>query len=348
MASPYKRTARRALVTGAALGVAVAASRTPAGRRLLRSPSLVDLEAPIPPPLPQARVVALPGRGEVFVRDSGADEGTGNDELPVLLLHGWTATADINFFAAYEPLARDRRVLAIDHRGHGRGLRSEQHFTLEDCADDAAALLDELGIERVIALGYSMGGPIAMLLARRHPRRVAGLVVQATALEWSARWEERARWRGLSVMELSMRLGTGESMVARVLRQTTQRRPDLLPLRAWLASEFRRGDPKAITDAGRALARYDARPWGTSLGVPAAAVVTTHDKLVPVHKQRVLAEALGAQVFELAADHDAPLLHDASYGAITQEAVSAVAASVRSGTGSGGRGGLRRVAGDHA
>jgi pimeloyl-ACP methyl ester carboxylesterase len=346
MASAHRRTAAKAAAAGAAVATAVVASRTPAGRRLLGSPGPADLEPPIPPPLPPARIVDLPGRGEVFVRDSGLPgDDTTVDALPVLLLHGWTATADVNFFAAYEPLARDRRVLAIDHRGHGRGLRSEQRFTLEDCADDAAALLDALEIDRVVALGYSMGGPIAMLLARRHPPRVAGVVVQATALEWSGEWWERARWFGLSMMELSMRLGTGESMVSRILRETTRRRPDLLPLRAWIASEFRRGDPKAITDAGRALSLYDARPWGSSLGVPAASVVTTHDRMVPVHKQHALAAAIGAQVFDLAADHDAPFLQDAAYGAVTREAVAAVAAAVQSGL-DRGRGGLRRVAGN--
>ena len=301
------------------------AARTPQARRLMRSPQRIDRLPPAPPEdLPPGRVVTLPHRGEVFVRDSGPR----TDGAPVLLLHGWTATADINFLGAYPTLARDRRVLALDHRGHGRGMRSEERFRLEDCADDASALLDVLGIEQVVAVGYSMGGPVAMLLAHRHPTRVAGLVLQATALEWSGEWWERARWRGLALMELSMRLGTGESLVARALRDITRARPDLLPLRPWLASEFRRGDPTAITDAGRALAAYDARSWAGTLDVPAAVVVTTRDGLVPPHKQRALATALDARVFELDADHDAPLTHYTRYGAVTADAVGSVAEHV--------------------
>ena len=72
-------------------------------------------------------------------------------------------------------------MLAIDHRGHGRGLRSPAPFRLVDCADDAAALLRTLGAGPVIAVGYSMGGPIASLLARSHPDRSSGLVLCATA-----------------------------------------------------------------------------------------------------------------------------------------------------------------------
>jgi pimeloyl-ACP methyl ester carboxylesterase len=306
------------------MAAAVAAARSPAGRRLLRGPEPIDALPPVPSAaLPPATIIALPGRGEVFFRDTGL-HGTA---IPVILLHGWTATADVNFLAAYGPLSLDRRVIALDHRGHGRGMRSEQPFTLEDCADDAAGLLEVLGITRAVAVGYSMGGPVAMLLAQRHPDLVAGLVVQATALEWSGEWRERARWRSLALMELAIRMGTGESIVARVLRDITHHRPELLPLRPWLASEFRRGDAAAITQAGRALASYDGRPWASSLGLPAVSVVTSRDRMVPPHKQRTLATALRADVIELDADHDAPLMEVEAYGEATRKAVAAVAAA---------------------
>ncbi|HRE00655.1 MAG TPA: alpha/beta fold hydrolase, partial [Ilumatobacteraceae bacterium] len=84
-----------------------------------------------------------------------------------MLLHGWTASADLNWFLTYFPIGRDYRVVAIDHRGHGRGIRSRRAFRLADCADDAVALADELGIERFIPIGYSMGGPIAQLVWHR-------------------------------------------------------------------------------------------------------------------------------------------------------------------------------------
>jgi 3-oxoadipate enol-lactonase len=104
-------------------------------------------------------VINLPGRGEVFVRDSGGAPA----DPAVLLLHGWTASADLNFFPVYARLAERYRVIALDLRGHGRGMRSTEPFSLEDCADDAAALLDQLGTEYVIVVGYSMGGPVGML-----------------------------------------------------------------------------------------------------------------------------------------------------------------------------------------
>jgi pimeloyl-ACP methyl ester carboxylesterase len=281
---------------------------------------------PVPPALPAGRVINLPGRGEVFVRDSGGTPGGAT----VLLLHGWTASADLNFFPAYAALAEAYRVIAMDLRGHGRGMRSTEPFTLEDCADDAAALLAHLGIGNVIAVGYSMGGPVALLLARRHPGVVAALVMQATALEWNHAARERMVWRLLPVLELGLRLGTGTGFTERILRQTIEDRPELAILQPWYAAEFRRGLARELADAGRALSRYDASSWAAALGLPAVMLVTTRDTLVRPAKQRQLAEALHAQVIEIEADHDLPLVLGADYARLTRLAVDAAAASADS------------------
>ena len=168
------RTVKLLAAGGAVAGAAVAAATVAAGpavrdearrlRRLARPLGVPSPGAPIPPPLPPGFVVPLPGRGEVFTRDIGPSGGGELPGPPVLLLHGWTVSADLNFFAVYGELAARHRVVALDHRGHGRGMRPRTPFSLEECADDAAALLGELGLGPVIAVGFSMGGPIAMLL----------------------------------------------------------------------------------------------------------------------------------------------------------------------------------------
>lgn len=276
---------------------------------------------PVPPSLPPGRVINLPGRGEVFVRDSG---GTPADPV-ALLLHGWTASADLNFFLAYATLAESYRVIAFDLRGHGRGMRSAEEFSLEDCADDAAALLCLLNAEHVIAVGYSMGGPVGLLLARRHPGMVAGLVMQATALEWRRTARERMIWHLLSVLEVSLRLGTGAGFVERVLRQAIEEQPELDAYQPWLTAEFRRGLARELADAGHALSRHDAAPWAGELGLPAAMLITTRDRLVRPAKQRELAGALHAHVFEIDADHDLPLVKGGEYARLTKLAVDTVA-----------------------
>jgi pimeloyl-ACP methyl ester carboxylesterase len=278
---------------------------------------------PVPPALPPGRVINLPGRGEVFVRDSGGMSGSPT----VLLLHGWTASADLNFFPAYASLAESYRVIALDLRGHGRGMRSMEQFSLEDCADDAAALLEQLRTGRVIVVGYSMGGPVGLLLTQRHREQVAAVVMQATALEWRRAARERAVWRLLPVLDLSLRFGVGSVFAERVLRQAVREAPELADYRPWLAAESRRATARDLVAAGRALSRYDARPWADQLDVPAAMLVTTHDRLVRTAKQRELATALRASVLEIDADHDLPLVKSREYGRLTRLAVDNVAAA---------------------
>lgn len=278
--------------------------------------------APLPPPLPPGRVVSLPGRGEVFVRDSGARPGRAP---AVLLLHGWTASADLNFFTAYSRLAQAYRVIALDQRGHGRGMRPAGAFRLEDCADDAAALLEQLGTGPVVAVGYSMGGPVALLLARRHPGLVRGLVMQATALEFRGDVRGQAVWRLLPVLGLGMRLGADAELVEWALRRAAAQAPGLDAYRPWLTGEFRRGAVRDLAAAGRALSRFDARQWAGRLGLPAVALITTRDRLVRPARQREMARALGAEVLEVAADHDLPLAHGAEYARLTRHSVDIAA-----------------------
>jgi pimeloyl-ACP methyl ester carboxylesterase len=280
--------------------------------------------APVPPDLPPGRVVNLPGRGEVFVRDFGGTQGG----PAVLLLHGWTASADINFWPAYASLAGSYRVIALDQRGHGRGLRSTEPFSLEGCADDAAALLEQLGVGPVIVVGYSMGGPVGLLLARRHPGTVAGLVLQATALEWRHTARERAVWRLLPALDVGLRAGAGAGFFDRVIREARDEDPGLDGYWPWLAAEFQRATASDLVAAGRALSRYDARPWAGQLGVPAAVLTTTRDRLVRLAKQRELANVLRADVLEVDADHDLPLANGAEYARLTRLSVDQVAAAI--------------------
>ena len=113
--------------------------------------------SPTGPDLPPGHLVTLRGRAPVWVHVAEGPPGA-----PVLmLLHGLGASAALNWFTAFEPLSKEFRVVAADDRGHGRTPSGVESFTLGDCADDAFAVADALGVDRLIAVGYSMGGPIA-------------------------------------------------------------------------------------------------------------------------------------------------------------------------------------------
>ena len=281
-----------------------------------------------PPELLPGRLISIPNRGEFFVRYSTHADPTAP---VVLLLHGWTASSDLNFFTAYRELSGMASVIGIDHRGHGRGVRPDVSFTLEDCADDAAAVCEALGVSSVVAVGYSMGGPIAMLLARRHPTLVRGLVLQATALEWQGTARERARFRiGRVVGPLTRRLVRPSTIRFAFSRRITRRHP-LRPHLGWMMSEWRRNDPWHMAQAGRVIARFDARPWAATLSTPACVVLTTRDQLVAPAKQRALAEATRATVLPVEGDHFVNVLKPTEFSAITSRAVQVVLRAPRVG-----------------
>ena len=217
--------------------------------------------APEPPfALPRGCIIHVSGRGEMFLRDSGGDGP------PVLLLHGWMFSADLNWYTTYGALEEaGYRVLAVDHRGHGRGIRTAEPFTLKACADDAAALLAQLKVQPVLAVGYSMGGPIASILARDHPKLVAGLILGATALDWSTP-RMKAFWRTMAALRLVLGLAP-EKAWQRGLRAGGF--PDA-PITTWVAAELSRGNSVDLAEAGRELGRYDATTWIAGLDAPRA------------------------------------------------------------------------------
>src|SRR6478609_7709985 len=250
------------------------------------------------PAVPLGRWVELTGRGTTFVREVAGPR----DAPTLLLLHGYMASAGLNWFRAFDTLGQDFRVVAPDARGHARGLRSRRHMRLADCADDMAALIDELGTGPVIAVGYSMGGPIAQLLWKRHPEKVSGLVLCATAPElgFGVRALNDAYLATVAgVARATGRLATVPAAGANVLRRVRVHRP--ANFLEWAADEMRRHDVRMLTEAARSISRFDSRSWIHDVDVPTAVLRTNRDRLVDPANQTELVRAIrGARVV----DHD--------------------------------------------
>jgi 3-oxoadipate enol-lactonase len=267
--------------------------------------------------MPPARTLRIADRGEFFLRD------TGGHGPPVMLLHGWMASADLNWAGAYGDLENaGYRVLAIDHRGHGRGLRPLVRFRLTDCAADAAAVLRELGLAPATVVGYSMGGAIAQLVAHEHPDVVRGLVLSGTAQHWQEPTVQR-RFRGLGALGLWLSVAPRLSWqvgfrLARLRRSTRT---------AWLQSELMRHSASDVAEAGRELGRFDSRPWAATITAPVAVALTTEDELVPPRKQRELAQAYRAQVFEAPIRHIELGTRAREYNPALLDAIAAVTSS---------------------
>jgi pimeloyl-ACP methyl ester carboxylesterase len=114
-----------------------------------------------------------------FIDQAPVARGSGE---PVLLIHGFASNHLVNWVAPgwVKTLTEaGYRVIALDNRGHGRSSKSYNPaaYTPAEMADDAAALLDHLGIEKAHVFGYSMGARITAFMALAHPDRIATIIL---------------------------------------------------------------------------------------------------------------------------------------------------------------------------
>jgi pimeloyl-ACP methyl ester carboxylesterase len=245
--------------------------------------------------------VELPGRGRTRVWECAGPPGAET----LILLHGVTLTAELNWGRVLGQLGSRFRVIAFDQRGHGQGIVGGSRFRLEDCADDVAALAGVLGIRRFVVVGYSMGGMVAQLLCRRHPSLVSGLVLCATARSvretpaenlvslWLPMLALTTQWNPLA-RELSV-AGLAAHLLGRI---------DDDRIRQWAQRQLRHTSLATTLSAVQAVCEFSSKDWVGQIGVPTAVVVTTRDQIVPPNRQRELAAAIpGAVTIDLPGDH---------------------------------------------
>jgi pimeloyl-ACP methyl ester carboxylesterase len=266
-------------------------------------PELDDV--PGPPGLPLGRKVELPDRGTTFVREVAGPPGAPT----VVLLHGWIASGGLNWFQVFEPLGRHFHVVAPDMRGHGRGLRSSQRFSLAACADDVAATCEQLGIDRAVMAGYSLGGPVAQLTWRRHPELVDGLVLAATAQAMVPVFYQRL------IFSTTMMAAAGTTRAGQILTKLPRRvAKTILPvstgskrpesLQRWAAAEMRRHSTRMLLEAGIASGHFSSRRWVGDIDVPTVVLITTRDRAMSPMLQAQLAFGIpGASIHRVDSGH---------------------------------------------
>ncbi len=277
--------------------------------------------------IPDGRMVELPGRGSTYVTDT---PGPAPDSPTVLLLHAVGCTGLLTWFPSIEPLSRRFRVVTMDQRWHGRGIQSEE-FSLADCADDVAALINTLDLREVIVAGYSMGSIIAQRVWRQHAAKIDGLVLCATTDRFRSSIPERVFHEGMEIAMLGTR-GLSRSRTAVRAARTTAQALDLEPadLHDWAIREFRSTSPWAVGRAVAALGRHHSRPWLSRIDVPTAVVVTLNDKVLPPDNQIALARRIpGATIHDIDAGHASCVLEAEKFVPALLEATATVNARRR-------------------
>ena len=276
--------------------------------------------------IPDGRLVELPGRGETYVTDT---PGPRAGSPAVVLLHALGCTGLLTWYPSIRPLAQRFRVITLDQRWHGRGIQSEA-FSLYDCADDVAALLDVLDIEKAIIAGYSMGSITAQRVWRQHPDRTAGLVLCATTDRFRSTPSERLFHAGMEVAMLGTRQVSRSRTAVRSARVFAEALDFDSDLHDWAMREFRSTSPWAVGQAVAALGRHHSRPWLSTIDVPTAVLVTNADKVVPTRRQLDVARRIpGATVHDIDAGHACCVMEAEKFVPVFVEAVGTVHARHR-------------------
>ena len=277
--------------------------------------------------VPPGRVVELSGRGSTYVTDT---PGPSPESPTIVLLHALGCTGLLTWFPCIGPLSRRFRVVTLDQRWHGQGIRSNE-FSLYDCADDVAALIDELGLERVIVAGYSMGSIVAQRVWRQHADKIEGLVLGASTDRFQLNAAERLFFGGMGASMLAAQ-GVSQSRTAVRAARSAASALDMAPsdIHEWALTEFRSTSPWAVGQALAALGRHHSRPWLGRIDVPTAVVVMKRDKVIPTARQVQLARAIpGATIHEVDSGHAGCVLESEKFVPALVEAAATVNARRR-------------------
>ena len=215
------------------------------------------------------------------------DRGTG----PAVVLSHGTLMDHTMFDAQVDALADRYRVVAFDHRARIDG--APGGYGIDDLVDDCVGLLDELGIQRCVLGGMSLGGFMALPLALRHPERLDGLMLISTmAMAYSE--AERADIDE-HLAELAREEMVSESFAEwerdLVMGATTQReRPELV--RYWM-DRWRTRRSEAVAAEFRSwMHKADLTPRLAEIDLPALVIHGTEDAVLPIERGRALADAL--------------------------------------------------------
>jgi 3-oxoadipate enol-lactonase len=208
-------------------------------------------------------------------------------------------------------LARDRRVLRYDMRGHGRSPVPETPYAIADLGADLVGLLDRNGIERASLCGVSLGGMVSMWVAAHAPERVDRLVLCSTSAIMGppGSWTERAA--------LVRREGTAAVADTVVARWFTPgfaaSRPDVVAaIRAQLAAT----PPEGYAGCCEAIKDMDQRPDLPSVTAPTLVIAAEADPSTPPAHARTIAGLIPGARLEVL-DRGAHLVNVEEPGLVT-------------------------------
>jgi 3-oxoadipate enol-lactonase len=208
------------------------------------------------------------------------DEGSGQ---PLLLVHAFPLSSAMwtRQIAGFAP---HWRVIAPDLRGFGGSASGGAAASLDQHADDLAALMDHLGLDQATVAGLSMGGYITFALWRRHRARISRLILADTRAGADTDEGRQAREKNARLVEEQGPAALAEQMLPKLLAANAP-----TPVRDEVRQIVGENEPAGLAAALRAMAaRPDSTPKLAEIDVPTLVIVGSEDALTPPAESQAL------------------------------------------------------------
>lgn len=224
----------------------------------------------------------LPGGVELAYDEAGKG-------IPLLFIHGWPHNRAL-WAAQLSGLGTQARCLAPDLRGFGDS-SVEGPYSVDQYADDVAAFLTCVGVDRAVVCGLSMGGYVAFSLLRRHRSRIRALILTSTRATADTDDGRQKRLRLIEFAESRGIEALAAAQLAPMVGETTfSSRPDIVEsLRQLMAGAPAEG----VIGGQRAMAeRPDSSDLLDAIDFPTLIVSGDEDTITPPEELRALARAI--------------------------------------------------------
>jgi len=216
--------------------------------------------------------------------------------IPVVLIHGFPFDHSM-WNPQVSVLKKEFHVVTYDVRGHGKSGVGDGQYSIEYFVDDLIALLDHLKLSKVVVVGLSMGGYIALRAIERNPERFRGIVLCDTRSEADGNDGKVKRATQANAVKSSGMKAFAETFVKAVFYEKTfETRPDVV---AAIKEIIEHAPPLAVAGTLLALAaRTDTTASLFSIQVPALILVGQHDALTPPSASQAMKDKIpDAEIF---------------------------------------------------
>lgn len=239
------------------------------------------------------------------------DYGTGDSAL--ILVHGWGMGVRIWDYSLAALVAGGHRVIAIDHRGCGKSSKDFSDMGVNAIAGDVVALVNELGLSKVVLNGWSLGGAVVVEAARQLATKCAGLILTCGATpcylqkpDYEFGGTDDALAGTLEAMKedrVNFLVGLSSGVCASEVSQSVI---------DWMWAMFMESSPLAAQALGE-LGPLDQRQILGELSVPILSIVGAHDAVVDPQVCRSVADYnSGVTVVEFEASGHAPFIDESA------------------------------------